>query len=54
MDTLIHENKLYPLFQSKGNAAQFAIPFAKYIYVREQVMILDTVKRNGNCQAQLE
>jgi len=31
MDILIHENKLYPLFQSKGNAAQFAIPFAKYI-----------------------
>ena len=31
METLIHEDKLYPLFQSKGNAAQFAIPFAKHI-----------------------
>ena len=53
METLIHEDKLYPLFQSKGNAAQFAIPLLN-IYVRELVMILDIVKRNGNCHAQLE
>lgn len=25
-----HENKLYPKFQSEGNASQFAIPFAKH------------------------
>jgi SAM-dependent methyltransferase len=30
IETIIHENKVYPLFQSEGNAAQFAIPFAKY------------------------
>ena len=28
--TIQHKNKNYPLFQSEGNAAQFAIPFAKH------------------------
>lgn len=30
MKTLNYKNKLYPHFQSVGNASQFAIPFAKH------------------------
>ena len=30
MNLIEFNNKQYPEFQSKGNAAQFAIPFAKY------------------------
>lgn len=29
--TIEHEGKKYPLFQSEGNAAQFAIPYAKKV-----------------------
>ena len=31
MDTIKFNNEIYPAFQSEGNAAQFAIPFAKHI-----------------------
>ena len=31
INTIIHAGKSYPEFQSKGNAAQFAIPFAKHV-----------------------
>lgn len=31
IETIIFKNKKYPLFQSQGYAAQFAIPFAKHI-----------------------
>lgn len=31
IDILTFKNKKYPLFQSQGYAAQFAIPFAKHI-----------------------
>ena len=31
--TIEHNNKRYPLFQSQGNASQFAIPFAKHVCV---------------------
>lgn len=30
METIKYNNKEYPLHQAQGNAAQFAIPFAKY------------------------
>jgi predicted SAM-dependent methyltransferase len=30
MDLIEFNNKIYPKFQSLGNAAQFAIPYAKY------------------------
>jgi len=30
IETIEFNGKYYPLFQAKGNAAQFAIPFAKY------------------------
>lgn len=31
IETITHLEKLYPSFQSVGNAAQFAIPFAKHV-----------------------
>lgn len=31
IETIIYKNKKYPKFQSEGNAAQFAIPYAKHI-----------------------
>ena len=31
MDQVTFEGEIYPEFQAKGNAAQFALPFAKYI-----------------------
>ena len=31
IETINFKNKLYPKFQSIGNAAQFAIPFAKHV-----------------------
>jgi predicted SAM-dependent methyltransferase len=31
IETIIYKNKLYPKFQSEGNAAQFAIPYAKHV-----------------------
>jgi predicted SAM-dependent methyltransferase len=31
MKTLEYDNSQYPFFQSEGNAAQFAIPYAKHI-----------------------
>ena len=31
MDTISFKGKQYPLFQAEGNAAQFAIPFAKQL-----------------------
>tara|TARA_R110000787_G_scaffold39265_2_gene98582 strand:- start:6136 stop:6693 length:558 start_codon:yes stop_codon:yes gene_type:complete len=31
MNVVKHQNNIYPEFQTKGNAAQFAIPFAKHI-----------------------
>lgn len=31
IDTLEYNKKKYPAFQSQGNAAQFAIPFAKHV-----------------------
>jgi predicted SAM-dependent methyltransferase len=31
INTIIHAEKSYPEFQSKGNAAQFAIPFANHV-----------------------
>lgn len=30
MDTVELKGEIYPAFQAKGNASQFAIPFAKY------------------------
>jgi predicted SAM-dependent methyltransferase len=30
METITYKNKTYPKFQSEGNAAQFAIPYAKH------------------------
>lgn len=30
IETIKYNNKTYPLYQSIGNAAQFAIPYAKY------------------------
>lgn len=30
MDTVEFKGEIYPAFQAKGNASQFAIPFAKY------------------------
>ena len=30
MDTITYKDKKYPLFQTLGNASQFAIPYAKY------------------------
>lgn len=30
MDIITYEGSIYPEFQSKGNASQFSIPFAKY------------------------
>jgi hypothetical protein len=30
METIIFKNKIYPKFQSEGNAAQFSIPYAKH------------------------
>ena len=31
IETLRYKNKFYPAFQSEGNAAQFAIPFARKV-----------------------
>ena len=31
MNVIEYEGSLYPEFQSKGNASQFAIPFAKHV-----------------------
>jgi predicted SAM-dependent methyltransferase len=31
IDTIEYKKEIYPLFQTKGNAAQFAIPFAKLV-----------------------
>lgn len=31
IDTIKFNNKLYPKFQAEGNAAQFAIPYAKHV-----------------------
>lgn len=31
MKTIEHEGNTYPIFQTEGNAAQFAIPFAKHM-----------------------
>jgi SAM-dependent methyltransferase len=30
IDTIIHDDNTYPLFQSEGYASQFAIPYAKH------------------------
>lgn len=30
METILYKNKKYPKFQAEGNAAQFALPFAKH------------------------
>ena len=30
MNLITYKNKNYPIFQSQGNASQFAIPFAKH------------------------
>jgi len=30
IETILYKNKLYPKFQTEGNAAQFAIPYAKH------------------------
>lgn len=30
MDTILYKNQIYPAHQTIGNAAQFAIPYAKY------------------------
>lgn len=30
VNTIEHDGKSYPIFQAEGNAAQFAIPFAKH------------------------
>jgi len=37
MDTISFKNKIYPQFQSKGNAAQFAIPYAEHFCVGKGV-----------------
>ena len=37
IETIIYKNKLYPQFQSEGNAAQFAIPYAKHVCKGEGV-----------------
>ena len=39
VDIITFKNKNYPLFQSKGFAAQFAIPFAKHVCVGKGVDI---------------
>jgi len=39
IETITFKNKVYPKFQSVGNAAQFAIPFAKHICVGNGVDI---------------
>jgi len=31
IETITFKNKIYPKFQSEGNAAQFAIPYAKHV-----------------------
>jgi predicted SAM-dependent methyltransferase len=31
IQTIIHNNNAYPIFQSEGNAAKFAIPFASQV-----------------------
>jgi hypothetical protein len=33
ISTITHLNEQYPEFQSKGNAAQFAIPYAKHVCI---------------------
>lgn len=33
IQTITHHNKNYPKFQSEGNAAQFAIPYAKHVCI---------------------
>lgn len=37
ISTLNYNNKIYPLFQSEGNAAQFVIPFAKKVCIGKGV-----------------
>jgi SAM-dependent methyltransferase len=37
MNTISFKNKIYPQFQSEGNAAQFAIPYAKHFCVGKGV-----------------
>ena len=31
MNTISYKNKTYPKFQSEGNAAKFAIPYAQQV-----------------------
>ena len=38
-NTIIFKNKIYPKFQSEGNAAQFAISYAKHVCVGDGVDI---------------
>jgi predicted SAM-dependent methyltransferase len=35
IETIEYKNKIYPLFQTKGNASQYAIPFAKQVCIGE-------------------
>jgi predicted SAM-dependent methyltransferase len=35
MKTIKFKNKIYPFFQSIGNASQFAIPYAKHVCIGE-------------------
>jgi len=53
MNTIIYKDKIYPSFQMEGNAAQFAFPYALF-FVKVLDMILDSAKKNGNFQEQLE
>lgn len=39
IETISFKNRVYPKFQSEGNAAQFAIPFAKHICIGNGVDI---------------
>lgn len=37
IQTIYYQNKNYPAFQAEGNAAQFAIPYAKHICIGKGV-----------------
>ena len=37
IETINYKGKLYPKFQSEGNAAQFAIPYAKHVCIGKGV-----------------
>lgn len=37
IETIDFDNSVYPAFQAKGNAAQFALPFAKHVCIGKGV-----------------